>query len=111
MTDVQQRAGRDWHTGLAAGAARRRAEAAERSARARRDDDQYVRRGLARRDNVRRLRLADRLPTDLGGRRQPTDTNRRAGIDATRSHLKAAGLWGPASERILAELRRGRGAA
>jgi hypothetical protein len=66
-------------------------------------DEQYVRRGLQRRDQTRRLRLADDLPHELGGRRPARhnpDGHRQAAL-AARAHLREAGLYGPASDRVL----------
>lgn len=70
-------------------------------------DDAFVRGALARRDQVRRLRLADDLPPELGGRRMADPAAavdaRRQGVSAACAHLRELGLWGEAS---AAELRR-----
>lgn len=67
-------------------------------------DELYVRGALRRRDQVRRLRLADGLPAELGGGRPPHPDATREACRATHAHLVALGLWSEASATALRPL-------
>lgn len=66
-------------------------------------EELYVRGALRRREQVRRLRLTDGLPTELGGGRPVHPSACAAAVMAARAHLLELGLLGEEAE---AELRR-----
>lgn len=75
-----------------------------RRQRMRRADDDYVHRALSRRAVVRRLRLADGLPHELGGQAQPK-TYLPAVAESLRATRDALGdLYGPGSQIIIDQL-------
>lgn len=74
---------------------------AEHQRRLRERDDAYERRAPARRAEARRLRLADGLPPEMGGRRPAALNAQRAAACAAADHLREAGLFGQASARVL----------
>lgn len=68
-------------------------------------DREYEHRGLQRRVAVRRLRLRDGLPRDLGGYpHNPYAADRQERARAAWTHLHALGLMSELSDRILREV-------